>query len=99
MLNIFRLASLLEGLSFLLILSVSVGLVSRDLVFALGMGHGVLFLVYVALSLGASHKQAWPLFTWLLVFLAAVVPFAFIAVELFIKRELAKDRSAHSKPG
>lgn len=89
MLNIFRASSFLEGLSFLLILSVSIGWIGREQVFYLGMTHGVLFLAYVVLSLVVSHRQGWSLIQWLLVFLAAVVPFAFIAVDLFLKKEIA----------
>ncbi|HBY86792.1 MAG TPA: DUF3817 domain-containing protein, partial [Colwellia sp.] len=56
MLKYFRAISLLEGLSFLAILSVSFGLVSRDFVFMLGMAHGVLFMLYLFLSLIVSNK-------------------------------------------
>jgi hypothetical protein len=45
MLKFFRGISILEGLSFLLILCVSMGIISRDFVSILGMGHGVLFMV------------------------------------------------------
>ncbi len=90
----FRIASLLEGLSYLVILSVSIGLISREFVYALGMAHGVLFLAYLVLSLQISHKQGWPVIVWLLVFFAAIVPFAFILVEVFIRRELAKSEVA-----
>ncbi|GGY56467.1 hypothetical protein GCM10011297_31590 [Bacterioplanes sanyensis] len=85
---LFRLASLLEGLSYLVILCVTLGLISRDFVYVLGMGHGVLFMVYVALSFYAAHKMRWSLITWLLIFLAALVPFAFIGVELFLRRQV-----------
>jgi integral membrane protein len=88
MLNYFRLASLLEGISFLLILSVTIGFISREWVFMLGMLHGVLFLAYIVLSLIASHKQSWSLIIWLLIFLASVTPLGFIAVEFFIKKQL-----------
>ncbi|MFL0797656.1 MAG: DUF3817 domain-containing protein [Cellvibrionaceae bacterium] len=94
MVQYFRIASLLEGLSYLVILSVSIGLISREFVYALGMAHGVLFLAYLVLSLQISHKQGWPVIVWLLVFFAAIVPFAFILVEVFIRRELAKSEVA-----
>lgn len=87
MLSVFRAASLLEGLSYLLILSVTLGLIGREFVFPLGMGHGVLFLVYLVLSLMVSHKQGWSLVVWLLVFLASITPFGFIGVELFIQKQ------------
>jgi len=88
MLIFFRVASLCEGISFLLILSVSLGLIPREFVYTIGMAHGVLFLTYFMSSLISSHKQAWSVIVWLLVLLAAIVPFAFIAVEIFLQREL-----------
>ena len=88
MLNIFRAASLLEGCSYLIILCVSLGLIDRDLVFAIGIAHGVLFLLYFVFSLLASHKQGWSVIAWLLVFLASIIPFAFVAVDFFVKKEL-----------
>jgi len=79
--------SLLEGLSYLVILCVTLGLISREYVFTLGMVHGALFLAYFVLSLAVSHKQGWSVVTWLLVFFAAVIPFAFVLVELFIRKQ------------
>jgi len=91
MLKIFRAASLCEGISFLLILSVSIGIIPRDFVYFLGMGHGVLFVIYLALSMIVSHKQGWSIIVWLLVCLAAIIPLAFIAVEIFIQKEIKKN--------
>jgi integral membrane protein len=93
-LKYFRAISFLEGMSYLLILSVTLGFISRDFVSTLGMMHGVLFVLYLVLSLATSHKQAWPITTWLLVFLASLVPFAFIAVEIFLKKETEKSLTA-----
>lgn len=86
MLNVFRAISLLEGLSYLLILSVTLGVISRDFVFFLGMGHGVLFTLYLLFSLIVSGKKEWSVGVWLLLFLASLVPFAFIPVEMFLKK-------------
>ncbi|MBV0934347.1 DUF3817 domain-containing protein [Marinobacterium weihaiense] len=83
----FRAISVLEGLSYLLILSVTLGAISREFVSMLGMAHGVLFILYLVLSLQASHKKGWSVMVWLLVFLASLVPFAFIAVEMFLKKQ------------
>ena len=91
MLNLFRIVSLAEGLSLLVILSVTAGFISRDYVFVLGMTHGVIFMVYCVLSLLVSHRQGWSVITWLLSVLAGVIPFAFIAMELFLEKELRKD--------
>lgn len=89
-LKIFRLVSLSEGISYLLILSVTLGMISRDYVFPLGAAHGVLFIVYLMLSLNVSHKQSWSIVVWLLIFFASIVPFAFFAVELFLRKELVE---------
>ena len=94
MLKIFRVASLLEGCSYLLILCVSFGLIGRDLVFILGTAHGALFLLYFVLSLLASHRQAWSVIVWLLVLLASIIPFAFVAVEFFLKKELQRNKKS-----
>jgi hypothetical protein len=51
----------------------------------------VLFLLYFVLSLLASHKQGWSVGLWLLMLLAAIVPFAFIPVEMFLQKELRKN--------
>ena len=39
------------------------------------------------LSLVVSHRQGWSVITWLLTLLAGMVPFAFVAVEAFLKKE------------
>jgi len=90
MLKLFRIASLAEGISLLVILSVTIGFISRDYVYVLGMTHGVLFLFYCAFSLVVSHRQKWSVVTWVLILLASLVPFAFIPVEIFLKREIQK---------
>jgi len=74
----------------LIILSVTLGLISREFVYPLGMTHGVLFLIYCALSLLVSHKQGWSLVTWLLILAAGAVPFAIILVERFLKKQSFK---------
>jgi integral membrane protein len=88
--KLFRIISAVEGLSFLIILSVSAGFISREYVFTLGMLHGVLFMLYMVLSLIVSHRQGWSVIVWVLVFAAALVPFAFVLVEIYLRREIAK---------
>ena len=90
MVNFFRILSVIEGISYLIILCVSLGVISREYVFFLGITHGVLFLLYFVFSLIVSHKQSWSVVIWLLVLLAAIIPFAFILVEIFIKKEIKK---------
>ena len=86
MLNVFRAISFLEGLSYLVILSVTFGVISREYVFALGMGHGILFVLYLLFSLIVSGKKGWSVVSWLALFLASLVPFAFIPVEIVLSK-------------
>ena len=89
MLKSFRIISLLEGVSFLIILSVTLGVISREYVYPLGMTHGVLFMIYLVFSLAISSKQGWSLLIWLGLFLASLIPLAFIPVELFLRKKEA----------
>lgn len=91
MLIYFRGLSLFEGMSYLLILCVSIDVISRDLVYVIGMTHGFLFIAYFVLSLITSHKQNWSVIVWALIFLASIVPFAFLPVEAFLKKELRRN--------
>ena len=87
MIKLFRIASGAEGISYLVILSVTLGLISRDYVFMLGMTHGVLFLLYMVLSLLVSNQKGWSVLKWLALFAAAVIPFAFVPVEWILRKE------------
>lgn len=91
MLKIFRGISILEGLSYLLILCVSLNIISRDFVQILGMSHGILFMSYIVFSFLTWNKQGWSLMVSILILLASLIPFAFIAVEIFLQKELKKD--------
>lgn len=86
MLKLFRAISVMEGLSYLAILSVTLGLISRDYVSQIGMGHGVLFMLYLFLSVLVSDKQRWPLKIWISIFLASIIPFAFVLVEYYLRK-------------
>ncbi len=96
MLRCFRALSLAEGVSYLMILSISLGLVSRDYVSMVGMTHGILFILYLMLSLMVSEKNAWSVRTKAGVFLASVIPLAFIAVELYLRKSAVKPVAAVS---
>jgi len=85
MFNWFRAISVMEGLSYLAILGVSFGVITRDYVSPIGMGHGVLFMIYLFLLMPVSDKQGWSSKINVLVFLASIVPFAFVVVEVFLR--------------
>ena len=86
MLVAFRAISISEGLSYLTILTITLGWVSREFVYVVGMTHGVLSILYLVSSLLLANQRGWSLLTWLGVLTASVVPFAFIAVEMFLRR-------------
>ena len=86
MMKVFRTTSVLEGLSYLVILSVTLGFIGREWVSILGMTHGILFMLYLVLSLTVSNKKEWPVWGWLILLLASVVPFAFILVEVYLRK-------------
>jgi len=90
LLSFFRAISLLEGLSYVAILSVTFDVLSRDYVASLGMLHGVLFMLYLAVSLAVSGKEQWSQKVWLPILAASLVPLAFIPVELYLKKYAAR---------
>ena len=86
MIKFFRIISLLEGLSYLAILSVTLGYISRDYVSTLGMTHGILFMIYVMQVMSISHKENWSSKQQLGLMLASVIPFAFIPAEIYLRK-------------
>lgn len=96
MLAAFRAISISEGLSYLTILAVTLGLISREFVYVIGMTHGVLFMLYLVASLLVSSQRGWSLVTWLGLLIAAIVPFAFVLVEWFLRRAQTENSSAEA---
>ena len=80
MLKSFRLLSLIEGISLLLLLFVAMPAKYQfginDAVLYTGMGHGLLWTAYFLMSLTVSHLKGWSVGFWLLVLLASIIPFA-----------------------
>lgn len=94
MLKFFRVISMVEGFSYVAILCVTLGFLSRDFVSYLGMFHGVLFMLYIAVSFLVTEQKGWSIVTWIALFLASVIPFAFIFVEFFLRKEAKIKESA-----
>ncbi|MDY0023031.1 DUF3817 domain-containing protein [Arenimonas caeni] len=93
MLRSFRLLSLIEGLSLLVLLFVAMPAkyqFGHDFVWPVGMTHGVLWLAYVLASLVVSHLRKWSVGAWLLALLSSVVPFGFVLLDRRLKREIAQ---------
>ncbi len=79
MINLFKITSFLEGISYILLLFVGVPLKyigeNAILVKGLGMPHGLLFMAYLLLALFIRKKANWDVKTTLIVMLASIIPF------------------------
>lgn len=77
--NIFRIISLLEGLSYLLLLFIAVPLKyfygHEFLVKILGMPHGILFMLYIFFSVILKNKMNWNIKQTIEIMIASIIPF------------------------
>ena len=53
-----------------------------------GMVHGILFMIYLSLSLSLAQKHGWPLSEWIIVLVAGMVPFGFLMIDSRLKRAM-----------
>ena len=88
--KLFRLISLIEGASLLILLLVAVPLRVyaglHEPVWYVGWTHGLLFLTYGAFALVISHRREWSILRWLVTFLLGAVPFGFLVVDGQLRR-------------
>ena len=94
----FKILSMVEGISLLMLLFLAMPLKYQfnisGPVFYVGITHGSLFLCYTVSSLAVSHKQGWSILTWLLVFLAGVIPFGFLMIDKRLREDnYGRDRT------
>lgn len=91
----FRAISVIEGISLITLLFVAMPLRTyADMHMAVtwvGWIHGILFLIYAAATVVASHMRGWSVLKWLLVLIMGVVPFGFLYVDWMIRRELTRE--------
>jgi integral membrane protein len=77
--KVFRIVSILEGVSYLLLLFIATPIkyaVGNDvLVKMLGMPHGLLFLVYIALAIILKYEINWKSKTFITILAASLIPF------------------------
>ncbi len=92
MLSFFRKLSLIEGFSLIVLLFIAMPAKYHfgyfDIVWIVGMTHGLLWLAYLMASLVVSHQQKWSITFWLLVLFASVIPFACF----FLERKLRNNQ-------
>jgi integral membrane protein len=74
-----RVVGLLEGLSFLLLLFIAMPMKymfdNPVLVKYVGMGHGVLFILFLIVLFAVCEKQKWSITIFLMGLVAAILPF------------------------
>ena len=85
MINVLRVISYLEGISYILLLFIAVPIKYYanvpSLVKLLGMPHGLLFVAYVTLSLVSSKEYRWNSKKTLVVLISSVIPFGTFYVD------------------
>lgn len=86
-----RVIGILEGCSTLLLFFVAMPLKYKfdmpEAVSVVGMGHGILFLLYVLAAILAMLDRGWGFGRLLVVWIAAVIPFGPFVIEPSLKRE------------
>ena len=92
LISIFRLVAFLKGLSYILILLVAVPIKysSGEAFFVkmLGMPHGILFVLYIAIALVLRIDNQWIKNNFLAVLIASVIPFGTFVVDFKFKQTL-----------
>lgn len=92
-----RIISLVEGVSFLLLLGIAMPMKywwgMPWAVSVVGMAHGVLFLLFCVALLNAMLVVRWKLRHPVLIFLASLVPFAPLWAEHWLRKEHARERA------
>lgn len=87
MTKIFKIIAVLEGFSFLILLSNMLFIKPNDLVlyktllFPVGMTHGVLFIAYLYLAFMIKENQNWSTKDLLIVILGSLIPFGAFFIE------------------
>lgn len=92
LISIFRLVAFFEGLSYVLLLLVAVPIKysSGEAFFVkmLGMPHGILFVLYIAIALVLRIDNQWIKNNFLAVLIASVIPFGTFVVDFKFKQTL-----------
>ncbi|MDD2292401.1 MAG: DUF3817 domain-containing protein [Aliarcobacter sp.] len=89
----FRLISLIEGISFLILVFIAMPLKYMAgiplAVKIVGMAHGVLFILFVIALIMASKRYKWKFLSFQL-FVYSLIPFGFILIEKIIMKNPPK---------
>ena len=88
----FRIVSLLEGVSFILLMGVAVPAKyvfdNPALIMPVGLVHGILFLLFLAFAIWAIVIYKWKIKTSFLVLLSSVIPFGTFYIDSTILKKI-----------
>jgi integral membrane protein len=83
--TLFRIVSVLEGVSYLLLLLIAVPIKyfqgDETYVKLLGMPHGVLFMLYIVLAIVMQTSEKWKAKDFAIILLASILPFGTFYVD------------------
>ncbi len=89
MINIFKIVSFLEGISYILLLFIASPIKyfyeDKTYVQMLGMPHGILFIAYIALAVLLKIELKWNVKTFGIVCLLSLIPFGTFFVGKYLK--------------
>ncbi len=85
-----RVVGFLEGISFLLLLFIAMPLKyilgNAVLVKYVGMGHGVLFMIFLAVLFIVCEKQKWSIKVFIYGLIASILPFGPFVFDHYVKK-------------
>ncbi|MCF2874616.1 MULTISPECIES: DUF3817 domain-containing protein [unclassified Tenacibaculum] len=91
MINIFKIVSLLEGVSYILLLFIATPIKylqdNPAYVKMLGMPHGLLFVAYIIMAIMLKYELDWKGKTFGTVCLLSILPFGTFFVGKYLKKE------------
>lgn len=94
LINFFRIIALLEGISYVLLLFIAVPIKYAYgvalYVQILGMPHGLLFMVYILLTIVLIFKNNWIKKNFFYVIVASVIPFGTFMVDFKLKKSFKR---------
>ena len=87
MLRLFKLTAILEGISYILLFANMLLLkpsnfeLYKQLLYPIGMSHGVLFVGYIGLAIILKKTMQWNYISFLIILLASLLPFGTFYVD------------------
>lgn len=87
MLRIFKTIAILEGISYILLFANMLIIkpnyidIYKQLLYPIGMSHGVLFIGYIGLAFILQSRKKWNLKTFGLILIASLLPFGTFYIE------------------